>query len=86
MQALQPSALRPFTICLRDLEWSDYFYGKDRELTIQNLRARLQSDRAPFKFMICGTHHGTIIIIDGEDITGEELEASPEYQYLASIL
>jgi hypothetical protein len=36
--------------------------------------------------MICGTHHGTIIIIDGEDITGEELEASPEYQYLASIL
>ena len=86
MKTLQPSALRPFTICLRDLEWSDYFHGKDKVLTIQNLRTRLQSDGAPFKFTICGTHHGTIIIIDGEDITGEDLEASPEYKYLDSLL
>jgi len=77
--------LRRFTLSIMDLELSDYFYGKDRELTIQNLRTRLQSDGATFR-LVRGESHGTIIIIDGTDLTGEDLEASPEYQYLASIL
>jgi len=85
MQTLQPSALRPFTISLCDLDTCDYFFALDRGQAIRDLRAKLDADSVTYQFSLYG-HHGTIIIIDGEDLTGEELEESPEYRYLTSIL
>lgn len=82
---IQPSKLRPFTISLCDLDMCDYFFAMDRDQAIRDLRAKLTTDGVIAQFSLY-SHHGTIIIVDGTDLTGEELEASPEYQYLASIL
>jgi hypothetical protein len=54
-------------------------------MSLPELRTHLEADGVTFRF-VRGECHGTIIIIDGEDITGEDLEASPEYKYLDSLL
>jgi len=85
MKTLQPSELRPFTISVLDLELAGHSEYSPDWMPLSELRTRLQSDGATFRF-VRGESHGTILIIDGTDLTGEELEASPEHQYLASIL
>ena len=82
---MQPSDLRPFTVNVQDLDAADYFFGRNRSNVIRDLRTKLDADGVNYKFNLYG-YDGTIIIIDGEDITGEDLESSSEYQYLASIL
>jgi hypothetical protein len=85
MKTLQPSELRPFTISVLDLELSGHSDHSPEWISISELRTHLQSDGVTFRF-VRGESHGTALIIDGEDLTGEDLEASPEYQYLDSLL